>query len=406
MTQTDEDEFIQNAFGKIPIHISEDKNIAKVKSLNNSIIKILSGGKSGASVFLCKDRKVLKLYPVRDLESIFSSKIKSADGSTDITQQKSIDYIRNKGNYDGDMNYFRSLRDILITNQLARLSPGLSPKVYDYGFLENVEVDAKEGKIDIASNTISTYTPYLIAEQIEGSELAKYEPTGDIKDIKVLKEIISALILKYTTIKDRTNGINIGCHRDLHPGNIFIIDNNDKISVKLIDFDLSVSNEPLITGDTSCSRRNLNFVSSYIGERIKGTIDYTGRSRLGISSKSRLKDRFIRSDADMYNYLSIYIFFEDKQKNDEIRTKLADLSKLAISDTSKNIDVKLRLMEKIESGLTTLISGYKSIVDTGGSGCRSKNSSRRRKKKAKVTRKNKSRRRRKRNKSTKRRKMP
>ena len=52
MTQTDEDEFIQNAFGKIPIHISEDKNIAKVKSLNNSIIKILSGGKSGASVFL------------------------------------------------------------------------------------------------------------------------------------------------------------------------------------------------------------------------------------------------------------------------------------------------------------------------------------------------------------------
>jgi hypothetical protein len=28
----------------------------------------------------------------------------------------------------------------------ARLSPGLSPKVYDYGFLENVEVDAKEGK--------------------------------------------------------------------------------------------------------------------------------------------------------------------------------------------------------------------------------------------------------------------
>ena len=78
---------------------------------------------------------------------------------------------------------------------------------------------------------------------------------------------------------------------------------------------------------------------------------------------------------------------------------------MAISDTSKNIDVKLRLMKKIESGLTTLISGYKSIVDTGGSGCRSKNSSRRRKKKAKVTRKNKSRRRRKRNKSTKRRKM-
>ena len=119
MTQTDEDEFIQNAFEKIPVHISEDKNIDKVKSLNNSIIKILSGGKSGASVFLCKDRKVLKLYPIRDLESIFSSKIKSADGSTDITHQKSIDYIRNKGNYDGDMNYFRSLRDILITNQLA-----------------------------------------------------------------------------------------------------------------------------------------------------------------------------------------------------------------------------------------------------------------------------------------------
>ena len=361
-----EEQFLTDAFAGNPIEYNDTTTMSdKVDRLNGTIDRMLSGGKSGASVFLCKDNRILKLYLSRDEEDIFTSKVSSVEDNANLAldnrlRYKSNEYTRRKGNYDGDMTYFRSLRDILISSQLSRLAPGLTPNVYEYGFLKNVDVS--NGKLEINENTSQPkYIPYIVSEKIEGNELAKYKPTKGVNDLKILRSLMAALKRKYTSIVDMGQR-HIGCHRDLHPGNIFVVEKGGDVDIRLIDFDLSVSNEPLITKDTSCTRRNLNRVSEYgLGERVKGTLDYTGKNRLGLSWKSRLSNRFVRADADLYNYFSFYIYFEDNQPAN-IKKKLKEIAQNALDEIkSDSKDRKLDIMVYIVEHLGTLIDNYDTI---------------------------------------------
>ena len=107
-------------------------------------------------------------------------------------------------------------------------------------------VGVENGKLKIKEHASQPkYIPYIVSEKLDGIELAKYKPTHGVKDIKILRSLMDALIRKYTYFKD-INLNNIGCHKDLHPGNIFVIEHDDSLYVKLIDFYLSVIDERLI----------------------------------------------------------------------------------------------------------------------------------------------------------------
>lgn len=354
--------FLYDAFAGNPIEKNDTNTMSDtVTRLNRTIVKMLSGGKSGAVIFLCKNNRILKLYPSRDEDDIFTSVMSNVKLDLDDSlRYKSNEYSRRKGEYEGDKTYFRSLRDIIISSQLSRLAPGLSPNVYEYGFLKNVDV--KNGKLKInEQRTQPKYIPYIITEKIDGHELAKYKPTKGINDLKILRSLMAALKRKYTSIVD-IGQKHIGCHKDLHPGNIIVIENGEDFDVRLIDFDLSVINKPILIKDTRCTRRNLSFKSKYIlGERIKQTMYYTGISVHGLSDNSRLSNRFVRADADLYNYLSFYIFFEKNQPAN-IKKKLKEIAQNALNEKKTNSkDRKLDIMNYIVDQLGTLIDNYYTI---------------------------------------------
>lgn len=394
-TPAENKKFIDAAFSGVP---SDHTDAKVIERLNGMITATLGGGKSGASVFICGN-KILKLYPERDHNSVFEG-----DGTNDEKSDRYVNAIR--GNYDADFHYFRSLRDILISSELHAAhktnGPRFTPEVYEYGFLRDVVV--QNNKLEVNRNDNSPkYIPYIITEKIEGKELSKYNPNGTVDDLKVLHALMLALKFKYTSINTEKNK-HIGCHRDLHPGNIFINkkegeggDQGAVYTAKLIDFDLSVSNNPLITKDISCTRRNLSKGSSFVlKQHIGATMTYTGYSpkALGLNWNGSLNNREVRSDADLFNYFTFFKFFKEKQPGNirdvlrEYKVETVTKAGTGQSDSTAPDDRKLAIMDKTLSGLAHAIA-----CANDKARCLNRGGSRRKQKRRNVTKKNKSNRR-------------
>ena len=61
LSEKKEDTFLSEAFAENPVeNISSHKMTEIVNRFNETIVKSLSGGKSGAIIFLCKDNRILK----------------------------------------------------------------------------------------------------------------------------------------------------------------------------------------------------------------------------------------------------------------------------------------------------------------------------------------------------------
>lgn len=242
----------------------------------------ISTGNSGAQVYDMGD-KILKIFPERNNQKVFQS---------GTVLQKRNAYIE-KCKYESEMTYIRSIRDIVITTILPDT---ISPKVYQCGFCK--------GNNDIK--------PYILMEKIKGRELYEYKPTGCMKDIHVLLELMKTLKIFNSSLQKTYRRYHKKelptCHRDLHPHNVFLTPEN---KIKLIDFDLSICPFDILRTNTMVSRNSLHspLINSIIQNSIKTTRKYCHQNNVFEYVPS-----YVKKDADLYQVYSILIYFKYHNK--------------------------------------------------------------------------------------------
>ena len=160
--------------------------------------------------------------------------------------------------------------------------------------------------------------------------------------IKIMYELCVSLLKLIHYIK------NVGCHRDLHPGNIFIKlpknnngknNNSGNVIVKFIDFDLSITNRNNLTKNFHCSRRTLSFSKNYFLKQItRETEKYIGTSSHLISTWhiGRIIP-FINSDADLYQYYLYYKYFSNNFSNEQYKNNFRECFDKSLDYINKNI---------------------------------------------------------------------
>lgn len=209
------------------------------------------------------------------------------------------------------IHYFRALKDVEVGILLQGAPTKLSPYVYEYGFLHGDPFAVENGYV-----TEGNITCYSVSEYLEGHDFSDFarllypgsgpecapaecristrrnsmnidldcgqSPCAVPRNIS--SYLAASLLFKiaYAMNTFRAYLGDVGCHRDLHPGNIKILANPDKSRegwlrywtqaeeltvegqqyrvigppILLIDFDLSISVNPLINRSYLCERRN------------------------------------------------------------------------------------------------------------------------------------------------------
>lgn len=373
----------------------------------------LGGGKSGAFVSkFSKGGKnyILKIFPGRSykkgspdetVSKIFDSEISNVDKKVLYEKELAGENASDSEKHTA-ATYLRSLRDIAIHNFLngRKTDAGktFSPVFVDYGFIKLrandfkrmlrsdgfvrantsllnklrtrfsfVKEDKQEdrtNKGDIKYINISKsltgddidYHPFYITEVVEGMELGKViAERKEIDSIKILSNLAKALKAlhesyskKFKVAVDKEEvDIFIGCHRDLHVGNIFVDSSNN---VKLIDFDLSISNNDELITNFECKRdgtfnRGEIIMANFMAEGLKF-----------FNTKSLIKNiRTIKNDADLFNYFIIFYYLLDS--NPDLRENVEESVKqgtsLLIQNNSKTKhDIKHAILDVLAKNET------------------------------------------------------
>ena len=158
--------------------------------------------------------------------------------------------------------------------------------------------------------------------------------------LKILLSLGKVLLKFKELLSDK-----IGCHRDMHPGNIFIIeDNENNINVKLIDFDLSITNKNELSSNKKCTRNTMDSYSSIknsfkkifkkSGVTIKTTIDYLGLECYTSIFIGKTPD-FLLEDDDMFQYLMYIKKFHYGMKNTNLKKSILNNLKSIIKKTQE-----------------------------------------------------------------------
>ena len=274
----------------------------------------------------------------------------------------------------------------------------LTPNILCIGFLKNCEIEFKNDKLQIKklgnnnlmnilkennihneikyinkkvnnelrkikiekSYKINKYLPFVISELVQGFPLVKYVDNKTKPDeiqlndelrYKILASLGKTLLAFKKTIQDE-DGKFIGCHRDMHPENIFVnITKNNEVKIKLIDFDLSITDSNKLTADFKCTRNTLgksNKIKKSLRIPMKKTITYLGpvffkTLRMGGPPK------FIREDNDLYQYYlyikKFYYGMNDKSLKEKL-LEILDKSIYYARESATNIGNNLRSYTK------------------------------------------------------------
>ena len=392
-------------FEKIKNYLMSDKNLNlninkelvnlyynKTKNnLNRFLLnydaKLLGGGKSGATVWKLTNKKneniqfILKYNSnaVQEEQQILKNRSNSnvssiSEGSTYIQKK-----MTENNKYNSSKSYIRAVREVYLLKKYQELQENnkqennkqpelITPRVYELGFLKNVECPKPTNNVQTLQftdklSTNNTYMPFVIQEVVKGTELLNYvdkkEKWTNLVSIKKLKgkttiekirekrielndelriniliQLADALIkFKELLTKDEKSirksiRKSIGCHRDMHPGNIFverITNNNGKetnnVKIKLIDFDLSITNSNNLTSNTTCTRKTLS--GSNYASNIATTVKYIGnkymRSIKFDNEKLKILSNLTTNDSDLYQYylflLKFYNMMNEVYKN-------------------------------------------------------------------------------------------
>jgi serine/threonine protein kinase len=358
-------DFLDQAFSAAPNSIKED-----IIPFTNR--ELLDGGKSGARVYrgiYKKTKAILKIYRERDFlgEVGTKKKWKSVKFKKDkrdpiveavftakgTKEQKRDDYIRairgDSKEYigDGELHYIRSIRDIYINiilrHKKTKDNEPISATLLDYGFI----------KID------NSFQPFMITGDLKADrfiELENYKPKPkSILPLKILLQLLKVLEIKYKSFQNAKND-NIGCHRDLHPGNVFYKITNKHVKIKLIDFDLSITDQEILNRLTNCDRKTMQDKGSIKG-KILGNLNKTTGLYTGVVRGSTF--RLYRSDADLFQIMSYWIYYV-KHVEPNIKKKINDLKKMF--ETSEVFRGESSLAKQKERFFTAMISGLDAIL--------------------------------------------
>ena len=332
---------------------------------NYSIKKVTSGGASGAPVFLLLNKennkleKILKIYHEKNDEyqisnktnnrlsvsSNISNKTNNNQFSTSSNKSNKTNHSNNnnKQYYNGDLHFIRGLRDIYLNVTLyikqkdLNENEKISPDVYLFGFINDFSIENEK---------LTGLRPFIVMEAFSNgyTELKNINPKNisDMMKIKIMYELCGSLLKLIHYIK------NVGCHRDLHPGNIFIKlpkynngknNNNGNVIVKFIDFDLSITNRNNLTKNFHCSRKTLSpsFSQKYLKEITKHTEIYIGKSHLISKWHFGKKIPLINSDADLYQYYLYYKYFSNNFIDKDKKQKFRDCFDYSLKNINNNI---------------------------------------------------------------------
>lgn len=230
---------------------------------------------------------------------------------------------------EATIHYFRALKDVEVGMLLQGSPTKISPYVYEYGFIRG-DPFATEGGYVIEGDI----TCYAVSEYLEGYDLADFtqllypgngpecapteckistrrnsmnidldcgkSPCAVPRNISsyLVASILFKIAYAINTFNTYLGGV--GCHRDLHPGNIKILANPNKSRegwlhywtqveelvvegqtfrvigppILLIDFDLSISVNPLINRTYLCERRNPALAAIGLQNLISATLKF------------------------------------------------------------------------------------------------------------------------------------
>ena len=329
-----------------------EKSFLGSEKCTTNFFKKLAGGKSGAFVYKVKYNTSSdpNKSDYKDCAfKIWKPRPKLFNTATDAETARDQYFKENKK--DGDLTYFRSLKEIEMSVKLdnkfgdSGTKNPITPKTYEYGFVDQNPL-LPPGDID--NNQEGLY-PYQITEFIDGTDFNKFPQTlktitDTLKnnqalglDINALRRLIilsilakiSDVMVKFHDAFTDSNGNHVGCHRDLHPGNIMVLNDKNIINtildklkelktnahspdnligpdVRLIDFDLSISDNPLINRDYVCSRNNLGTPQLLIGNVITGTSNFR-RKNQSIQSNLLRMPSYMSNNADLKAWGNLYI---------------------------------------------------------------------------------------------------
>jgi len=334
---------------------------------NYSIKKVTSGGASGAPVFLLLNKenkkleKILKIYHKKNdeykklktnnrlsISSNISNKTNNRlSTSSNISNKTNHSNSSNQEYYNGDLHFIRGLRDIYlnvtlyIKQKYLSENEKISPDVYLFGLIDNYCINFEENK----KEEFKGLRPFIVMEAFSNgyTELKNINPKNisDMMKIKIMYELCVSLLKLIHYIK------NVGCHRDLHPGNIFIKlpkynngknNNNGNVIVKFIDFDLSITNRNNLTKNFHCSRKSLSPSKKYLKQVTRETQKYIGTSSHLISTwHFGHKVQLINSDADLYQYYLYYKYFSNNFFNEQYKNNFRECFDKSLDYINKNI---------------------------------------------------------------------
>ncbi len=238
------------------------------------------------------------------------------------------------------------------------------------------KIEIKNNKIEINKNKqngIDIYIPFTIQTLAKGTELLKLKPKNtpvmyrkqenlrrivwgltprdfkyildDVTMYNILYELAKVIYILHKIIEN--GGKFVGCHRDLHPGNIFVdTKDNGSVKISLIDFDLSITNTDNLTQSFSCSRETLSNNIMSPKKTIGTTFFYT---QTGNKIKSSIKKKWeenelLNKDNDLYQYYQYWNYFYDYIQSNMIKKFLEDSMNSAIKEIkNKNENKKKEL---------------------------------------------------------------
>ena len=335
---------------------------------------------------------------------------------SNISTSLSLNKQHNISKYNGDQKYVRTIRENYLSKKFTEIQINeekkITPKAIEIGFLKDftliiieqkLKINPSENEINILEKQIdnfkkdkkhtknekkeyekkneiikknskeNTYIPFILQEGAKGTELENYVFNKKKNKNKLLDDTLCYNILyqlgialmKFNKLIKRPHNNNkyIGCHRDMHPGNIFVIQKDEKksdVSIMFIDFDLSITNTLKLTSDNNCTRKTLSSVSDKVLQQyIKTTATYTNRKTIGVFVDKLLSQHeLFKEDADLYQYISYYTFYYDNVKSNYIKLFLEDSLKKAIQEiqdiknNKNNKNLKYKFLESLTQNLS------------------------------------------------------
>lgn len=296
--------------------------------------------------------------------------------------------------FDNSEKYIRAVREIYLSKKFTEKQNNekekITPQSDKIGFLKNFNiipvmskvngknVDTKKIKIEKKNQqNKDIFTPFILQEGAEGTELENYVFFNIKKKImnvfrKKNKKVqlndtlcynilyqLGIALMKFNKLitKENNNTKFIGCHRDMHPGNIFVKkkDKND-VSIMFIDFDLSITNSKKLSINNSCTRRTLSWKQNdFVKQYIATTGSYTKRNARGVFHDYFLiSHNLFKEDADLYQYIAYYTYYYNNVKSNYIKLFLKDSLEKAIETINKNLqnkNLKYKFLESLTNNL-------------------------------------------------------